>query len=162
MMLSKYLSLADAAKSETAIRKGIDNTVPPGLIGNAKYIAENVFDPIKDKFPNAGCYSFYRGVTLNREVGGSANSFHCFAGALDIDTPGNVDNKAIFKFVLEDNVPFNELIWEYGNLYRPEWVHVGLLPGYTTKNIIHIYNDQEGKKARNVLTKEKAFEIFGL
>ena len=160
--ISKYLTIGDAIKSETAIRKGIDNSMNEAQLINAKNIAVKVYDPIKDKFPNAGCYSFFRSKDLNDAVGGSPNSFHSFAGALDIDTLGNVDNKAIFKWVLDGGVPFNELIWEYGTLAAPDWVHVGLLPGYTTKNILHIYNDAKGVKHRDVLTKEQAYKLFNL
>src|SRR5262245_41053123 len=123
--ISKHLVYGDVIKSETAIRKNLDNTLPLNLLANAKNIAVQVFDVIKEMFSRAGCYSFFRGLLLNKEVGGSPGSFHCYAGALDIDTPGNVDNRAIFKFVLDGGVPFNELIWEYGTLERPEWVHVG-------------------------------------
>lgn len=160
--ISKYLTVGDAIKSETAIRRGIDNSMNEAQLINAKNIATKVYDPIKDKFPNAGCYSFFRSKPLNDAVGGSPSSFHSFAGALDIDTLGNVDNRAIFKWVLDGNVPFNELIWEYGNNQQPEWVHVGLLPGYTTKVILHIYNDQTGKKHRDPLTVEQAIQRFGL
>lgn len=160
--ISKYLTVADAIKSETAIRKGIDNSMNEAQLVNAKYIATKVFDPIKDKFPNAGCYSFFRSKALNDAVGGSPSSFHSFAGALDIDTLGNVNNREIFKWVMDGNVPFNELIWEYGTNQAAEWVHVGLLPGYTTNVILHIYNDHTGKKHRDPLTKEQAIERFGL
>lgn len=159
--ISRYLTIADAIKSETAIRNGIDNSMNPDQLVNARHIATNVYDPIKDMFPNAGCYSFFRSKSLNDAVGGSPNSFHSFAGALDIDTLGNADNREIFKWVMDGNVPHNELIWEFGNNQRPEWVHVGLLPGYTTNIIIHIYNDQTGKRCRDVLTKEQAMQRFG-
>lgn len=160
--ISKHLTVGDAIKSETAIRKGIDNSMDEAQLENAKYIATKVYDPIKDKFPNAGCYSFFRCKLLNDAVGGSPSSFHSFAGAQDIDTPGNIDNKSIFKWCLDGNVPWNELIWEYGSIIQPEWVHVGLLPGYTTHVILHIYIDHTGKKHREALTREQAIERFGL
>jgi len=159
--ISKYLTVGDAIKSETAIRRGIDNSMNEVQLGNAKHFATKVYDPIKDKFPNALSTSFFRCPKVNKLVGGSDASFHCYAGADDIDSFENKDNKAIFKWVLDGNVPFNELIWEYGTLERPEWVHVGLLPGYTTKNILHIYNI--GKvKHRDVLTKDQAYKLFHL
>jgi hypothetical protein len=160
--ISKHLTIGDAIKSETAIRKGIDNSIPPALLVNAKNIAVKVFDPIKDKFPSAGAYSFFRSKALNLAVGGSQNSFHSFAGALDIDTPGNEFNRAIFKWVLEGNVPFSELIWEFGDLNAPDWVHVGYLEGYPQGKILHIWNDPKTGKQRQVLTKEQAIAKFKL
>lgn len=159
--ISKHLTYHDVIKSEYATRNGIVNSLPIALQQNAKFWAVNVFDKIKDHFPEAGVYSFYRSAALNKGVGGSPASFHSFAGAGDIDTPANFYNKAIFKWVLDGNVPFNEVIWEFGTLDAPDWVHVGLLPGYTTHNILHIYHEDDIKK-RDVLTKEKAYELFKL
>ena len=159
--ISKYLTVGDAIKSETAIRKGIDNSMNQVQLVNAKGIAQLVYDPIKDKFPNAGCYSFFRSKALNDAVGGSPNSFHSFAGALDIDTIGNVDNKAIFKWVLDGGVPFNQLLWEYGTLECCEWVHVGLLPGDKRHDIKRVYI-KNGIQQIELLTKEQAYKLFNL
>jgi len=160
--ISKYLTIGDAIKSETAIRKGIDNKMNESQLVSAKNIAVKVYDPIKDKFPSAGCYSFFRSAALNLAVGGSQNSFHSFAGALDIDTPGNEFNREIFKWVLDGNVPYSELIWEFGNLNQPDWVHVGYLEGYPQGKILHIWTDQKLGKQRQVLTKEQAIAKFSL
>jgi hypothetical protein len=160
--ISKYLTVGDAIKSETAIRKGIDNSLPAALLSNAKYIATKVYDPIKDRFPDAGCYSFFRCDKLNVAVGGSRGSFHSYAGAIDTDTPGNVHNREIFKWVIDENVPFNQVIWEYGTLEVPEWVHVGLLPGDTRHHIKRIWIDAQGIVRNDLLTKEQAIKLFKL
>ncbi len=159
--ISKHLIYHDVIKSETAVRKNIDNSCPEALLPNAIYWATNVYDPIKDKFPNAGVYSFFRSKRLNSAVGGSLASYHSYAGAGDIDSPGNLNNRDIFKYVIDDNVPYNEVIWEFGDLNQPDWVHVGLLKGYTIKKIIHMYY-QGDKKIREVLTKEQAYNRFKL
>lgn len=159
--ISKYLTVADAIRSETAIRHGIDNSMNAAQLENAKYFATNVFDPIKDKFPNALCTSFFRSEAVNKLVGGSPSSFHSYAGAIDIDSIGNANNKEIFKWAIDGNVPANEILWEFGTITAPDWVHVGLLKGYTTHNIIHIYYLGKEKK-RDVLTKEEAYKRFGL
>jgi zinc D-Ala-D-Ala carboxypeptidase len=159
--ISKYLTVGDAIKSETAIRRVIDNSMTEYQLAFAKYVAIKVFDPIKDKFPRAGCYSFFRSEALNKAVGGSKNSFHSFAAAIDIDTLGNVDNRAIFKFVIDGGVPFSQVIWEFGDLRTPEWVHVGLIQGDQRHDIKRIYTDADGTH-NQLLTKEQAYEIFKL
>ena len=63
MKLSKNLSLAEATKSTTATRLGIDNTPDDEWIEeNLKAIARHVFQPVRDHF---GCpiyvSSGYRG-----------------------------------------------------------------------------------------------------
>ena len=48
MKLSNNLSLAEVIKSNTAIRRGIDNTPTDAHIENLKYLAEKVFQPIRE------------------------------------------------------------------------------------------------------------------
>lgn len=52
MKLSKNLSLGEVTKSNTAIRRGIDNTPTDAHIENLKYLAEKIFQPIREHF---GC-----------------------------------------------------------------------------------------------------------
>ena len=77
MKLSNNLSLAEVIKSNTAIRRGIDNTPTDDHIENLKYLAEKVFQPIREHF---GCPIFvssgYRSKGLNEAIGGSQRSFH--------------------------------------------------------------------------------------
>lgn len=46
---------------------------------------------------------------------------NCLGQAVDIDTVS--DNKKLFDYI-KDNLPFDQLIWEYGNDSAPDWVHV--------------------------------------
>lgn len=129
MNLSQNLPLSEVIKSNTATRKGIDNTPNKEHIENLKYIAVNVFQPLRDHF-NTPIYisSGYRSKKLNKAVGGSPTSFHCYGMALDIDQDNRnspVTNSDIF-FYIKDNLPFTELIWEFGNKNSPDWVHVAI------------------------------------
>ena len=53
MKLSNNLSLAEVIKSNTAIRRGIDNTPTDLHIANLRYLAEKVFQPIREHFDSA-------------------------------------------------------------------------------------------------------------
>ena len=46
---------------------------------------------------------------------------NCKGEAVDIDTVS--DNKKLFDYI-KDNLPFDQLIWEYGTDNAPDWVHV--------------------------------------
>jgi len=75
MKVSKHITLEEATKSQTAIRKKISNMPNSVAIENMKFVAENVFEPIREHFGvPIGISSFYRSMALNREVGGSATS----------------------------------------------------------------------------------------
>ena len=132
MKLSNNLSLSEVTKSNTAIRRGIDNSPTAEHIENLKYLAEKVFQPIREHF---GCPIFvssgYRSKDLNEAIGGSQRSFHSHGMALDLDMDGksnSVSNADIFYYIL-NNLQFSELIWEFGDDENPNWVHVAIAKG---------------------------------
>jgi hypothetical protein len=126
MNLSKNLSLKEATKSVTAIRKGIDNHPDHDALMNLIDIANDVFQPLRDHFNvPIGISSGYRSKELNRAIGGSLKSQHTKGEALDIDADiyGQITNKQVFEYI-KDNLEFDQLIWEFGDDYEPAWVHV--------------------------------------
>ena len=127
MQISKHLSLAEVSRSETAKRKGINNTPSGEHLENFKKLAENIFEPIREHFGvPIHISSGYRSKELNAAIGGSSSSQHCSAEAIDIDmdgSPNGVTNKMVFDFI-KDNLNFDQMIWEFGNDTNPDWVHV--------------------------------------
>jgi hypothetical protein len=127
MQISKHLSLAEVSRSETAKRKGINNTPSGEHLENFKKLAENIFEPIREHFGvPIHISSGYRSKELNAAIGGSSSSQHCSAEAIDIDmdgSPNGVTNKMVFDFI-KDNLNFDQLLWEFGNDTNPDWVHV--------------------------------------
>jgi hypothetical protein len=126
MNLSKNLTLFEMTRSETAKRKGIDNTPGAQEIENMKILAEKIFQPIREHF-GVPIYisSGYRSKKLNKAIGGSSTSQHCKGEAIDIDMDGHshITNVQIFNYI-KDNLFFDQLIWEFGNSTNPSWVHV--------------------------------------
>jgi hypothetical protein len=125
MQISKHLSLAEVSRSETAKRKGINNTPSGEHLENFKKLAENIFEPIREHFGvPIHISSGYRSKELNAAVGGSASSQHCQGEAIDIDMDGtSITNAEIFNYI-KDNLNFDQMIWEFGNDTNPDWVHV--------------------------------------
>jgi hypothetical protein len=125
MQISKHLSLAEVSRSETAKRKGINNTPSGEHLENFKKLAENIFEPIREHFGvPIHISSGYRSKELNAAVGGSSSSQHCQGEAIDIDMDGTtITNAEIFNFI-KDNLNFDQMIWEFGNDTNPDWVHV--------------------------------------
>jgi len=124
--LSKNLSLGEFTLSQTAKREGIDNTPNEKHLEAAKLLAENIFQPIRDHFATPIFISSgYRSDALNEAIGGSKTSQHSKGEALDIDMDHRKgpENEEIFHYIRE-NLPFDQLIWEFGTDKRPDWVHV--------------------------------------
>ena len=127
MRISKHITLAEAVKSQTAIRKGIDNTPTQDVIPNMVAVAEKCFEPLREWHGKPiGISSFYRSVALNRAVKGSPRSQHCKGQAIDIDADifnNGITNKQIYDWLV-NNVDFDQIIWEYGDDKNPAWVHI--------------------------------------
>ena len=131
MKLSDNLSLNEAIKSNTAIKRGIDNNPTEEHLKALRSVANEVFQPIRDYFDvPIAVTSAYRSKALNDIIGGSSNSQHCKGEALDLDADvyGKITNKQIFEYIKE-NLIFDQLIWEFGTNDNPNWVHVS----YTNK-----------------------------
>ena len=112
-MLSKYLSLAQAIKSDTATKHKIDNTPSAAEKENLKHLGVNIYDKIYEKFNgNLSLTSVFRNETLNKKVGGSSTSQYRYGQALDVQGTNGITNKQIFKYVKE-NLDYHQIIWEF-------------------------------------------------
>jgi hypothetical protein len=127
MKLSEHLSLSEVTRSESAKRNQISNMPTGEHIANFMLLAEKIFEPIREHFGvPIHISSGYRSKELNAKIGGSATSQHCKGQAIDIDMDGStngVTNADVFEYI-KDNLPFDQLIWEFGNDNNPDWVHV--------------------------------------
>ena len=69
MKLSENFSLGEYTKSQTAIRKGIDNTPGEEHLAAAKALFENVVQPVRDHYVPTIISSGYRSAVLNEVIG---------------------------------------------------------------------------------------------
>ena len=140
-MVSKNISYKEATHSTTAKRLGIDNTPDAEQFSNMIYVAENVFQPIREHF-NVPIYisSFFRSEALNKAIQGSSSSTHMKGEAMDLDADvyGGVTNAQIFHYI-KDNLEFDQLIWEFGTDEEPAWVHVSLSKRTNRNQVLKAY-----------------------
>lgn len=126
--ISKYISYGEAVKSATATKHGIRNIPNIDTIERMRYVAKNVFDPMREHFgiPIA-VTSFFRSPELNLKCSGAKKSQHMLGEAIDIDADvfGGVTNREIYEYI-RDNCEYDQLIWELGDSENPGWVHVSL------------------------------------
>jgi hypothetical protein len=145
MKLSKYVSLAEVTRSDTAKRKGISNEPTPEHLENLKVICEDVFDKVREHFGvPLFISSGYRSAALNKAIGGSSTSDHNLGRALDLDQDGHgngVRNKDVFNYI-KDNLEFDQLIMEFKRADGDcDWVHVGYRKGANRKQVLEAYRD---------------------
>ena len=123
--ISKHISYKEATRSNTALRRGIDNIPDVEELENMKLIAEKIFEPLRKWVGGPiKINSFYRSPELNVAIGGSKKSQHCHGQAIDIDdTYGHRKNHSMFQHV-RYNMDYDQMIWEFGDDKNPAWVHI--------------------------------------
>ena len=126
MKLTEKFTLQELIKSQTALRKGINNKpASPDIVVNLQTLCEKVLQPVRDHFGKpVTVNSGYRCPKLNKAIGSSSKSQHTKGLAADIEIPG-VSNKELAEYI-ESNLPFDQLILEFYNGVDPNsgWVHV--------------------------------------
>ena len=142
MRLSKNFTLAEFTKSQTAERKGLDNTPEGEHLEAAKILFEKVVQPVRDHFGPTVLNSGYRGEELNEAVGGSSKSQHCKGQAADIEVPG----------VPNENCDFDQLILEFYTPGIPDsgWVHVSYVNEEANRKSILTASRVDGKTQYSV------------
>ena len=134
-MISKHISYKEGVHSNTAIRRGIDNTPTDDQLYFMEIVAEEVFEPLREWVGGPiKINSFYRCPELNTAIGGSATSQHCKGQAMDIDdTFGKATNAEMYNFIKE-HLDFDQMIWEFGDDDNPAWVHVSYVSPEKNRN----------------------------
>lgn len=123
MELSKHFSLEEFITSDTAIRKGIDNTPSEEVKQNLTHLAVKLLEPIRVGLNKPiKISSGYRCEKLNKAIGGAKNSQHIEGKAADIRVPG-LTTEELF-LLIKGNFLYDQLIQEFDS-----WVHISLNEG---------------------------------
>ena len=124
MSLTKNFSLIELTKSQTAERKGINNTPSPEHQDNLKSLCTHVLQPIRDHFSRVvSVSSGYRSPELCTAIGSKITSQHARGEAADFEIFG-VSNKELADYINEE-LEYDQLILEYWKESDPNsgWVH---------------------------------------
>ena len=125
MQLTSNFSLKELTVSETATRKGLDNTPNETVTANLKTLAETILQPLREHYgKSVKVNSGYRSPDVNASVGGSKTSDHCKGQAADIEIAG-VANGDLANYIAS-NFKFTQIILEFYTQGIPDsgWVHV--------------------------------------
>lgn len=124
-----YFTLAELLKSDTAKRKGIDNTPTWEVVANLLELTRDFLDPLRAAWGKPiRVSSGYRCERLNKAVGGSATSVHKKGWAADLQTSGSFAKFRDFvvAWVREKGIKFDQLLLERDRKTGAQWIHVGL------------------------------------
>ena len=116
--LSENFTLEELTASQTAARRGINNT-PTGAALAALTNTAKQMESVRTCL-NAPIHvsSGYRSLALNKAIGGSSTSAHCRGEAVDFTAPAFGTPKEICKAIIKSGIVFDQLIFEGA------WVHI--------------------------------------
>ena len=148
MKLTENFSLNELTKSQTAERKGIDNTPSAEHQENLKSLCEMILQPIRDHFGQVvSVSSGYRSPELCVAIGSSTQSQHAKGQASDFEIFG-VSNKELADWI-DENLDYDQLILEY---WKGEdepnsgWVHCSYTNGNNRKQYLRAYKENGSTK----------------
>mgnify|MGYP005630424909 FL=1 len=124
MKITNNFSLGEMIKSSTAIRQGIDNSPNTEHLINLTNLCCNILQPVSNHFKRTVTInSGYRSPSLNKAIGGSKTSHHCFGEAADFEIIG-LSNVELATWI-KNNLMFDQLILEFHIKGQPNsgWVH---------------------------------------
>ena len=148
MKLTENFSLNELTKSQTAERKGIDNTPSAEHQDNLKSLCEMILQPIRDHFGQVvSVSSGYRSPELCVAIGSSTKSQHARGESADFEIFG-VSNKELADYINE-NLDYDQLILEYwkgDNEPNSGWVHCSYTDGNNRKQYLRAYKENGSTK----------------
>ena len=123
MNLSKHFTLEEMTVSQTASRKGINNTPRETALKNLRNTAKDM-ELVRTLLNDNAIFvsSGYRSPKLNATVGGSKTSAHLKGFAVDFRCPGYGNNYKVACAIRDSDIEYDQLILEYG------WIHISFDP----------------------------------
>ena len=135
MKISDHITYAEAIHSNTAKRKGIDNTPSEAQVTAMKLLAEKIFEPLREWVGGPiKVNSFFRSEALNESIGGASSSQHCKGQAIDIDDVYGKKTNADMYHWIQQNLDYDQMIWEFGTDMQPNWIHVSYVSEEKNRN----------------------------
>ena len=151
MNLTRNFSLLELTKSDTAIRRGIDNNPNADQVEKLKLLCENILQPVRDHFGRVKVTSGFRSVELCLAINSSANSQHAKAEAADFECPG-VDNAELADWI-HKNLPYDQLILEFYTPGEPNsgWIHCSWISDQPIASYLWAYKSEGKTKYKPII-----------
>ena len=155
MNLTRNFTLSELTKSDTAIRKGINNNPNAEQIEKLRGLCENILQPVRDHFGRVKVTSGFRSVDLCLAIVRSERSQHARAEAADFEWIG-VDNAELADWI-HKNLTYDQLILEFYTPGEPNsgWIHCSWIEGTPRASYLHAYRSAGKTKYKPILGSAK-------
>lgn len=159
MQLSKNFHLREFVQSQTALRRGIDNTPPSAVVAALRMLCLMVLEPLRDAVGRPIVItSGYRSPELNRAIGGAKKSQHMLGEAADFEAPG-VSNLELVNTIILGHLPYDQLILEFHDPAKGPssgWVHCSHRSARQRGQVLHALREDGRTVYRSGLGKDEA------
>ena len=120
MNLSPHFTLEEMTVSQTAARRGLDNTPSAAVIAKLRKTAQGL-EGVRVVLGGAPIIisSGYRSPAVNSAVGGARKSQHLTGEAVDFTAPRFGSVVEVFNAIKSSGIKYDQLIQEFGS-----WVHL--------------------------------------
>jgi len=129
MAKHKYFELDEFIRSDTARKKGIDNSPTFEVVDNLDELVETILDPLRAAYGKPiRISSGYRCPKLNKAVGGSPTSVHMKGLAADLQVSGSFNKFRDFvvAWFRTTGTRFDQLLLETNQKTGAKWIHIGM------------------------------------
>ena len=143
MKLSNNFSLNELTRSQTAERKGIDNTPSPEHQENLKLLCTHILQPIRDHFGKVvPVSSGYRSPALCEAIGSKTTSQHAKGQAADFEIFG-LSNQELANYI-HSTLNYDQLILEFWSPENPNsgWIHCSYSKENNRKQYLRAYKNE--------------------
>ena len=120
--LTPHFTLEEFTFSQTATRKGIDNTPHEGILDNLCILANGMEDVRNLLNAPIHVSSGYRCPELNDLLGSKRTSQHTQGLACDFTSNAYGSPQIIFADIITSDIPFDQLILEFDR-----WIHISFV-----------------------------------
>ncbi len=120
MLLTPHFSLSEMIFSQTATRNDIDNTPAQPIIDNLRLLCATLERVRALSDSPVIISSGYRSESVNRLIGGAANSQHLKGLAADFKVIGSTPRETV-RLISSSSIEFDQLILEFDR-----WVHLSV------------------------------------
>ena len=142
LALSTDFKLWEFITSTTADRNGIKNIPNEREIANLRTLCRKILQPARTALGPMKISSGFRSEKLNRLVGGTVNSDHRLGFAADV-IPVYVTTRKLAEWVVRNCPEYDQVIFEFGTLKEPNWIHLSAAPGNRKQILRATYKDKK-------------------
>lgn len=139
---SEFFTLDEMTVSQTAVRRGLDNTPGDEAFQALVFLCSWCLDQIRGRLGRPiSVSSGYRSRLVNQAVGGVEMSQHRRGEAADFRVAGLTPRQAFEEIRQLDGLDFDQLILEYGR-----WIHVSYSVNRPKGNRREVWDFQDSSK----------------